>query len=216
MLPESVEAQGPESEPGAKVQNMDLGGGGPRSGFRGSKVRKTRLLGPESEPHIDKGLEKGLEEGGAKPIKAKAREVPIPDGFPNDDAIAWAANHLRSLGWDIDARREADRFRDRNLAKGGRYVDWMAAFRTWIKNAIGFAEKDGRKPTLTLTAPAASIPDPWRSRVVAFADPANRYWNATDWGPAPGKPGCEAPAAILAEFGFGAANVVPLARKGAS
>ena len=153
----------------------------------------------------------------AKASKAKSRETAIPDGFPNDDAIAWAANHLRSVGWDIDARCEADRFRDRNLAKGGRYVDWMAAFRTWIKNAIGFAEKDGRKPTLLLTvAPMAPILEPWRSRVVAFADPGNRFWNVTDWGPAPGKPGCAAPGAILAEFGFGPAKVVPFARPGAA
>jgi len=201
----------------AKVQEAHLGTAKPRCTSRTAKVHLTDVLGAPPAPHIDKGLEEGLEEGTPKPSKAKTRATAIPNGFPNDDAVAWAANHFRSLGWDIDARREADKFRNRNLSKDGRYVDWMAAFRTWIMNAITFAEKDGRRPTAPRTAtPEASIADPWRARVAAFADPTNRFWNPTDYGPAPGKPGCEAPAAFLAEFGFGSGNVVPMSKRGAA
>ena len=42
--------------------------------------------------------------------------------------------------------------------------------------------------------------DVWRSKVREFA--ANGYW-PTDDGPRPGRDGCRAPVAILAEFGFG-------------
>lgn len=40
----------------------------------------------------------------------------------------------------------------------------------------------------------------WRGRVGEFS--RNRWWEETNWGPKPGKPGCEAPRAVLAEFGF--------------
>ncbi len=40
--------------------------------------------------------------------------------------------------------------------------------------------------------------DPWRRRVREFQ--RNGFWNQLDWGPKPGRPGCAAPADLLAEF----------------
>jgi uncharacterized protein YdaU (DUF1376 family) len=45
-----------------------------------------------------------------------------------------------------------------------------------------------------------NTPD-WRERVQNFK--ARRHWSS-NWGPVPGKPYCDAPSAILKEFGFGA------------
>jgi uncharacterized protein YdaU (DUF1376 family) len=45
-----------------------------------------------------------------------------------------------------------------------------------------------------------NAPD-WRERVQNFK--ARRHWSS-NWGPVPGKPYCDAPSAILKEFGFGA------------
>lgn len=62
--------------------------------------------------------------------------------------------------------------------------------------------KDYAGPT-PIEAIAASV-DPLeqhRQRVDRFKN-GSRFWNTTDWGPQPGRPDCEVPAAILAEFGF--------------
>jgi hypothetical protein len=40
------------------------------------------------------------------------------------------------------------------------------------------------------------------SAPVVVGPDASQYWNTTDDGPKPGKPGCQVPAAVLAEFGF--------------
>ena len=53
-------------------------------------------------------------------------------------------------------------------------------------------------------------PDVWRSAVRNFAD--DGAWS-DQMGPRPGEPGCLAPAAILAEFGY-VAGVTPLQRRG--
>lgn len=51
--------------------------------------------------------------------------------------------------------------------------------------------------------------DPWRKRVREFAGP-NQIWHGLDWGPKPGRQGCEAPAEIQREFGFEPAPPLPL------
>lgn len=45
-----------------------------------------------------------------------------------------------------------------------------------------------------------------RRRVDRYLN-GSKFWNATDWGPPPGKPGCEVPPQILAEFGLGPTGV---------
>lgn len=56
-------------------------------------------------------------------------------------------------------------------------------------------------------APAPAV-DPWVRRVQEFT--ANGYWNRLDWGPAPGKPGCQVSAEIQRAAGVDPAKPEPL------
>lgn len=51
-------------------------------------------------------------------------------------------------GWSPDdVRKEADKFRDHWLAKGGadaRKVDWLATWRTWVRRSSDFSAKSGQ------------------------------------------------------------------------
>lgn len=61
---------------------------------------------------------------------------------------------------------------------------------TWLN---GERWLDGADPPLLAAGMgAAATSDPWPKRLREYR--ANGYWNTTDWGPKPGKPGCLAPA----------------------
>lgn len=85
------------------------------------------------------------EEGffGADAPKAKRRkpEVELPEGWvPNDKNITDARERGFSAQ-EID--HEADRFRDYHAAKGSRFRDWDAAWRSWLNNARKFGSNRG-------------------------------------------------------------------------
>lgn len=89
----------------------------------------------------------GLTELKAKVDKAtrKQRSIAMPDGWqPRDDERRKASE----IGVDCDA--QVEKFRDYHTAKGSRFVNWDAAFRTWLGNAKGFARH----------APARNQPTP--------------------------------------------------------
>jgi uncharacterized protein YdaU (DUF1376 family) len=65
--------------------------------------------------------------------------------------------------------------------KDGKHLNWAAPA------AVLFPEEAGEAP-----------PDPWRFRMIQFT--RNAYWNSLDWGPKPGREGCQVPAAVLREF----------------
>ena len=73
--------------------------------------------------------------GSAK--KRRAPELPIPVGWvPNDRNIEDAKSRNFS---QQEIEDEADRFRNHHIAKGTRFRDWDAAWRTWLGNARKFA-----------------------------------------------------------------------------
>lgn len=78
-------------------------------------------------------------EAKASPEKKLRRrlELPLPDGWvPSDRNIADAeARNFTSR--EID--ENAERFRNHHHAKGTRYRDWDAAWRTWLGNARRFS-----------------------------------------------------------------------------
>ncbi len=100
----------------------------------------------------------------AKP--AKKLETPIPDGW-GPDATAYACGGKLGLSRD-DVAEEAEKFRNGALAKGRTYVDWHAAFRTWLGNATTFrAERAGRtKGQAHVELPAAASPEPSRPKIL--------------------------------------------------
>lgn len=98
----------------------------PQPQRRGTKEKVEKYL-----PAVEKTA--GLTRGGRKTQIA-------PDWKPDE----WDIEHAEAKGWDrqrID--REAEGFRDRNLAHAAVYSDWSAAWRTWVRNADKFA---GRGP----------------------------------------------------------------------
>lgn len=72
---------------------------------------------------------------------------------------------------------------------GGKFV---MGFDRWLRD--GFWEH-WLEP---VQVAAVTAIDPWPQRVREFR--RNQYWNTTDWGPKPGKPGCMVPPAILSEI----------------
>lgn len=86
-------------------------------------------------------------------IKTKTtttRETVIPENFePNQTAIALAAETGISIAAELPA------FADHHTANGSTFKDWQAAFRTWLRNAAKFAQRDRRNAPLARgTAPA--------------------------------------------------------------
>lgn len=152
--------------------------------------RTTPPLPPEGE---QAGLD--LDQQPAKPKRRKPA-LPIPENFPDEAAITEQQLRARSAGADLDLAYQAERFRNWAVGRDMRYADWPATWRNWASKAIREAPKSH--------APAAAAPanpgDPWRSRVREFVK--NRYWNRLDWGPPPGREGCQAPPEILREFGI--------------
>ena len=86
--------------------------------------------------------EAGSKEGGSSEptttTKRKRPSTPIPANWKPSDSHASKA---RELG--LDLQWQADQFRDKNLAKDNRYVDWDKAFFTWLRNAARFEQRDG-------------------------------------------------------------------------
>jgi uncharacterized protein YdaU (DUF1376 family) len=69
----------------------------------------------------------------------QARKQRLPEGFhPNDTGIEKA----RQAGINLAAELEA--FRDYHTSKGTTMLDWQAAWRTWVGNAVKFK---GKKPS---------------------------------------------------------------------
>lgn len=69
--------------------------------------------------------------------KKKLALIPLPDGFTiSDDMWEWATKKQYSREW---MEREFEKFCERNRAKGEKYIDWEAAFRTWLLKAEEFA-----------------------------------------------------------------------------
>ena len=77
-------------------------------------------------------------------------------------------DYASDLGLNVD--READDFLDRNLARGERYVDWSAAWRTWCRRAVEYGRSSGQR-----SMPLLAVVD--GQRVDEAADPYGaRCW----------------------------------------
>ena len=74
-------------------------------------------------------------------VVSKPKEIkrPLPPDFTFDDRSKQMAE-----GRGLNVHAELSAFKDRNLATGATYIDWQAAFRNWLRNAVKFAAKGGR------------------------------------------------------------------------
>jgi hypothetical protein len=68
-----------------------------------------------------------------KKDSARKRASSIPEGFaPNENGVRLAGEA------GLDLPRELAGFRDHHTAKGSRFLDWQAAWRTWVGHAVNF------------------------------------------------------------------------------
>jgi hypothetical protein len=88
-----------------------------------------------------------------KKITKAARKTTIPEDWtPNEKCLTYAHEHYPSMPVSI----EVEKFRDYHLAKGGKYSNWDAAWRSWCRNGNGFANGAwAQQPALTQGAQIA-------------------------------------------------------------
>lgn len=115
-------------------------------GSLGGNPSLTKRVIEGVNPPIGEGvnIEKELEREKEKEpdIGAQRRKRVQADWWPDDNGIAFASE--RQISPDL----EVPRFRDHHIAKGSLMVDWAAAWRTWVQNAVKF-RADKPKPTGT-------------------------------------------------------------------
>jgi DNA-binding transcriptional ArsR family regulator len=74
----------------------------------------------------------------AKPARRPTR---IGDWTPDEALRAWAREHFPA----IDLDHEVAQFRDFHTHRGKPGLDWPGAWRTWVRNARKFSERNGSK-----------------------------------------------------------------------
>jgi hypothetical protein len=91
-------------------------------------------------------LQEGREGKGKEGISRPQRKAPrknksvLPEDFaPNETGTKKATDA------GLNVERELSRFRDHHTAKGSTFLDWQAAWRTWIGNAIEFGRGKGQQ-----------------------------------------------------------------------
>lgn len=138
-----------------------------------------------------------------------ARRCGLPVAKSLDDArrrsIGQRLDEAGLEGWReaLEAVERSAFLRGQRPGRDGRPMKADLGFvcqaKTYPRLREGFYGDDATEPK-----PAVVAIDPelqrWRTRVREFTK--NRWWEETNWGPRPGKPGCLAPTEILAEFGF--------------
>jgi uncharacterized protein YdaU (DUF1376 family) len=132
------------SETYAKRSEAGKKGGRPKGvenkqeqGKAGLSRAKAGPKQPEPEPEPIK-----KEDTGVSSQKTRRRpDVPLPENWvPSDRNVADAESKHLTPERITD---EADRFRDYHIARGSRFRDWDAAWRTWVSNACKFAGSRG-------------------------------------------------------------------------
>jgi uncharacterized protein YdaU (DUF1376 family) len=132
------------------------------SGAKGGRARAENAKKHNSFNGTGQGsLEPGLAEGSSIPLpesreeregRARVRtkqspEIPLPDGWvpePFGDG-SQCAGIIAS--WSADMLElQAEKFRAHHTAKGSRWRDWQAAWKTWVLNSASATKPSGQAP----------------------------------------------------------------------
>jgi hypothetical protein len=106
------------------------------------RVRQHRNAMKRDETHgnarVDKEKEKKVLGADAPTPLSKSKRVSsaIPEGFALDDAMRKFAGDRGFVG--VNVERMFERFSNHHRAKGSRFADWHAAWRTWVGNQVEF------------------------------------------------------------------------------
>lgn len=103
-------------------------------------------------------------------VKPEARARRLPEDWSLTPEHIRAAEK-KGLG-AARAAVEAEKFCDYHRAKGTRMLDWMAAWRTWLGNAVTF---DGRRSTTTRNGTAPMPPGATSKQSSTWAGHRNRH-----------------------------------------
>jgi hypothetical protein len=102
---------------------------------KGFIERDSNALAPRKQvatPETETEREKEAEIDSA-PAERPKRATPFLDGFELDaDMIQFANEHA------VDPVKEFAAFRDYHKSRGNAFKDWVAAWRTWVRNAVKF------------------------------------------------------------------------------
>ncbi len=93
---------------------------------------------PEPEP-IKEDTNVSSKSSEPKKQKPKKRRSRLPDGWVLP--MEWGQYALTKGLAESVVRREAENFADHHRARGSTMLDWQAAWRTWVRNAIRFEEE---------------------------------------------------------------------------
>jgi hypothetical protein len=78
----------------------------------------------------------------SEPYSSKKKNIKtaFPERFEiSDDLCKWC------LAQHTEANLHYEAFKDYHSSKGSRFIDWNAAFRTWVRNAAKFSNGNGRQ-----------------------------------------------------------------------
>lgn len=105
----------------------------------------------ESNPSTSVNSSESAPAKKSKPKTTTAkRKTPAPDHLPVTDAMTAFA---KSKGYTGDLAELTATFLDHHRAKGSLFIDWTAAWRTWLRNEIRFsANRPASHMTPTATA----------------------------------------------------------------
>lgn len=105
-----------------------------------SPVNELGLVESESESHTPSSVSPPAGETSPKQAAA-ARATQMPAGWkPSAAAMAFA----RDRGFD--AEHLFEHFRDHHQSKGTKFIDWDAAYRTWVRNQRRYDPRNAPKP----------------------------------------------------------------------
>ena len=79
-------------------------------------------------------------------LKKPKRASGVPDEFLVDQRMLdWLSANQITTDWQI----ETNKFLDHHRAKGSKMADWVAAWRTWMRNSLTFAQSRPMPPAST-------------------------------------------------------------------
>ena len=87
-----------------------------------------------------------------RPKKIKIPKIPYPSDFSvSQELRSWCQTQYAKPEDHLEA------FKDYHISHGSKFIDWDAAFRTWVRNAQRFANKNQTRPAMEPSRPTGVV-----------------------------------------------------------